>query len=182
MKITNFLLHHEYTSNSKPSIIPKDFILKDDPSDEDKLALGILFKWQFRSEEDYEAFIHENIREIQSSRMIPHWFSRMHAVLLMKYIQENETDLGSLMKVSMADLYLKDITAYEKAVFQNPDQYFFRIGKQFILEAISILIHLIVAVSFAIALFILIWIASPKFIIIGLLILCIDMVWCAARL
>lgn len=182
MKITNFLLHREYTSNSNASIIPKDFILKDDPSDEDLLAAGILFKWQFRSEEDYEAFIHENIREIQSSRMMPHWFSNMYYVLLIKYIQKESSDIGSRMKTSMADLYLKDITAYEKAVFQNPDQYFFRIGKWFILEAISILIHLIVAVSFVIAFFTLMWSTSPEFNLIGWLILCIDMVWCAAWL
>lgn len=178
MKITNFLLHREYTSNSKPSIIPKDFILKDDPSDEDKLALGILFKWQFRSEEDYEAFIYKNIREIQFSRMMPHWFSNMYISLLTKYIQGEALDI----KLSMADLYLKDITAYEKAVFQNPDRYFFRIGKWFILETISILIHLIVAVSFAIAFFTLMLSAAPEFSLIGWLILCIDMVWCAAWL
>lgn len=45
MKLTNFLLHREYTSNSNASIIPKDFILKDDPSDEDLLSAGMLFKW-----------------------------------------------------------------------------------------------------------------------------------------
>lgn len=182
MKITNFLLHREYTSNSKPSIIPKDFILRDDPPDEDLLAAGILFKWQFRSEEDYEAFIHENIREIQYSRMMPHWFSNMYTILLVKYIQNYDPDLGSRTKLSMADLYLKDIAAYEKAVFQNPDRYFFRIGKQFILEAISILIHLIVAISFVIAFFTLMWSASPEFNLIGWLILCIDMIWCAAWL
>lgn len=182
MKITNFLLHHEYTSNSKPSIIPKDFVLRNDPPDEDLLTAGILFKWQFRSEEDYEVFINENIREIQSVNLIPQDFSKMYTVLLVKYIQDSDPDLGSLMKTSMADLYLKDITAYEEAVFQNPDQYFFRIGKWFILEAISILIHLIVAVSFAIAFFTLMWSASPEFNLIGWLILCIGMVWFAAWL
>lgn len=180
MKIMNFLLHREYTSNSNASIIPKDFILKDDPSDEDLLISGMLFKWQFRSEEDYEAFINENISEIQSVNLIPHWFSNRITVLLTEYIQEDAPDIGSHIKLSMADLYLKDITAYEETVLRNPKQYFFRVGKRFISEAISILLRIIVAVSLTIGFFTLILTASPKFIFTGWFILFINIVWCAA--
>ena len=180
MKFTNFLSHREYTSNSNASIIPKDFILKNDPSDEDLLSAGVLFKWQFRSEDDYEDFIYKNIDDIQSSRMFPHYFSNAITVMLTDLIQENAPDIGSCMKTSMADLYLDDITAYEESVFQNPERYFFRIGKRFIPEAISILLHIIVAISLTIGLFMMILSASPKYIFTGMVILFIDIVWCAA--
>ena len=180
MKLTNFLLHREYTSNSNASIIPKDFILKDDPSDEDLLSAGILFKWQFRSEDDYEDFIYKNISEIQASNMVPHYFSNVITILLVDLIQEEVPNLGSQMRLYMADLYLDDITAYEKSVFQNPERYFFRIGKRFISEAISILLHIIVAISLTIGLFMMILSASPKYIFTGMVILFIDIVWCAA--
>lgn len=180
MKLMNFLLHREYTSNSNTSIIPKDFILKNDPSDEDILAAGILFKWQFRSEDDYEDFIYKNISEIQASNMVPHYFSNIITTLLVDLIQEEVPNLGSQMRLHMADLYLDDITAYEKSVFQNPERYFFRIGKRFISDAISILLHIIVAISLTIGFFMMILAASPKFIFTGMVILFIDIVWCAA--
>lgn len=180
MKLTNFLLHREYTSNSNASIIPKDFILKNDPSDEDLLSAGILFKWQFRSEDDYEDFIYKNIIDIQSSRMIPHYFSNAINVMLTDLIREEAPDIGSRMRTSMADLYLDDIMAYEEAVFQNPKRYFFSIGKRFISEAISILLHIIVSVSFVIGLFMMILAASPKFLLIGEVILLVDIVWYAS--
>lgn len=163
MKLTNFLLHREYTSNSSASIIPKDFILKNDPSDEDLLSAGILFKWQFKSEEDYEAFIYKNISEIQASNMVPHYFSNVITTLLVDLIQEEVPNIGSQMRLTMADLYLEDISVYEEAVFQNPKRYFFSIGKRFISEAISMLLHIIVSVSFVIGLFMMILIASPKY-------------------
>lgn len=180
MKLMNFLLHREYTSNSDVSIIPKDFILKDDPSDEDLLSAGILFKWQFRSEDDYEDFVYKNISDIQSSRMIPHYFTNVITVILTDLIQENAPDIGPCIKTTMADLYLNDITAYEKSVFQNPERYFFRIGKRFISEAISILLHIIVAISLTIGFLTLLLSASPKYIFIGWFILFIEIVWCAA--
>lgn len=180
MKLTNFLLHHEYTSNSNASIIPKDFILKDDPSDEDILTAGMLFKWQFRSEDDYEDFIYKNISEIQASNMVPHYFSNIITTLLVDLIQEEAPDIGSRMRTSMADLYLDDIMAYEEAVFQNPKRYFFSIGKRFISEVISILLHIIVSVSFVIGLFMMILAASPKFLLIGEVILLVDIVWYAS--
>ena len=180
MKLTNFLLHREYTSNSNTSIIPKDFILKNDPSDEDLLSAGILFKWQFRSEDDYEDFIYKNISEIQASNMVPHYFSNIITILLVDLIQDEVPNLGSQMRLYMADLYLDDITAYEEAVFQNPERYFFSIGKRFISETISILLHIIVAISLTIGLFMMILAASAKFIFTGMAILFIDIVWCAA--
>lgn len=180
MKLTNFLLHREYTSNSKSSIIPTDFILKNDPSDEDILTAGMLFKWQFRSEEDYEAFICKNISEIQASNMVPHYFSNVITTLLVDLIQEEVPNLGSQMRLTMADLYLDDISAYEKAVFQNPKRYFFSIGKRFISEAISILLHIIVSASFVIGLFMMILVASPKFLLIGMVILNVDIIWYAS--
>ena len=180
MKLMNFLLHREYTSNSNASIIPKDFILKNDPSDEDLLSAGILFKWQFRSEDDYEDFIYKNINEIQASRMIPHYFENVITTLLVDLIQDEVPNLGSQMRLHMADLYLDDITAYEEAVFQNPKRYFFSIGKRFISEAISILLHIIVSVSFVIGLFMMILAASPKFLLIGEVILLVDIVWYAS--
>ena len=180
MKLTNFLLHREYTSYSNTSIIPKDFILKDDPSDEDLLSAGVLFKWQFRSEDDYEDFIYKNINEIQASRMIPHYFENVITTLLVDLIQDEVPNLGSQMRLHMADLYLDDITAYEEAVFQNPKRYFFSIGKRFISEAISILLHIIVTISLTIGFFMMILAASAKFIFTGMAILFIDIIWCAA--
>ena len=180
MKLTNFLLHREYTFHSKSSIIPKDFILKNDPSDEDILTAGMLFKWQFRSEEDYEAFIYKNISEIQASSMVPHYFSNVIATLLVDLIQEEVPNIGSQMRLTMADLYLEDISVYEEAVFQNPKRYFFSIGKRFISEAIYMLLHIIVSVSFVIGLFMMILTASPKYIFTGMAILFIDIIWCAA--
>ena len=180
MKFTNFLSHREYTSNSNASIIPKDFILKNDPSDEDLLSAGILFKWQFRSEDDYEDFIYKNISEIQASNMVPHYFSNIITILLVDLIQEEVPNLGSQMRLYMADLYLDDITAYEKSVFQNPERYFFRIGKRFISDAISILLHIIVAISLTIGFFALLLTATPKYIFIGWCILFMDILWCAA--
>ena len=180
MKFTNFLLNREYTSNSNASIIPKDFILKNDPSDEDLLTAGILFKWQFRSEDDYEDFIYKNIDDIQSSRMIPHYFSNIITTLLVDFIQEKAPDIGSRINTSMAYLYLNDIEEYEKSVFQNPKRYFFRIGKRFIPEAITILLHIIVAISLTMGFFTLLLTASAKYIFIGWFILFIEIVWCAA--
>ena len=180
MKLTNFLLHREYTSYSNASIIPKDFILKNDPSDEDLLSAGILFKWQFRSEDDYEDFIYKNISEIQASSMVPHYFSNVITILLVDLIQEEAPNLGSQMRLHMADLYLDDITAYEEAVFRNPKRYFFRIGKRFIPEVITILLHIIVSVSFVIGLLMMILAASPKFLLIGLVILNVNIIWYAA--
>lgn len=112
--------------------------------------------------------------------MVPHYFLNVITIILVDLIREEAPDIGSRMRLYMADLYLDDITAYEKSVFQNPERYFFRIGKRFISDAISILLHIIVAISLTIGLFMMILAASPKYIFTGMAILFIDIIWCAA--